>query len=392
MKNRWIILFAGVIIQIILGGVYAWSTFTPYLTKNYNLSKGQCGFIFGLTIAVFALAMVFAGRVIIKKGPRFTAGIGAILFIAGYIVSSFSNGNFVLLLLGLSVITGAGIGFGYICPLSVGMKWFPDKKGLVTGIAVAGFGGGAVLLSSVARYFLNTGIDVLEFFYWIGLINGTLLFIASLFLVNPPITDVVISEKFEESMIFTLPFGIMAVGLFSGTFSGLLIIGNLTPIIVKAGLSDIQAVRAISIFAVGNALGRILWGYVFDYFNYKSIPASLGASALFILFLLFPLKTWGLLLVSGLVGFGFGANFVIYAAAISRYFGCDNFSKLYPICFLGYGIAGLIAPGTGGWLADKFGSYEWALLLSIAIVSFSCILTSWGLSVFQNGRPLMKTT
>ncbi|MBD3394104.1 MAG: MFS transporter, partial [Chitinivibrionales bacterium] len=131
--NRWLVLVAGCLIQTVLGGIYAWSTFVPYLIKDYGLSTGQCGFIFGVTILTFASTMIFTGRVLIKKGPRFTALIAAGLFTSGYLFASMSGGSFALLLLSLGGIVGIGIGFGYVCPLSVGMKWFPDKKGLVTG-------------------------------------------------------------------------------------------------------------------------------------------------------------------------------------------------------------------------------------------------------------------
>ncbi|HMA62058.1 MAG TPA: MFS transporter, partial [bacterium] len=166
MKNKWVNLIAGIIIQTILGGIYAWSIFVPHLINNYGLSKGQCGTIFGVSIAVFTLAMTLAGRILSRRGPRFTASIGAVLFLVGYLIASFSGGSFIILLVGIGLFAGSGIGFGYVCPLSVGMQWFPKHKGFITGVAVAGFGGGAIILSSVASHFLNAGMNVLIFFRW----------------------------------------------------------------------------------------------------------------------------------------------------------------------------------------------------------------------------------
>lgn len=116
MKNRWISLTAGVMIQIILGGIYAWSTLIVHLGETYGITKGQGGFIFGLCITTFTITMVFAGRFLVAHGPQLTAGIGSVLFSGGYLIASFSGGSYALLLLGLGVVTGAGIGFGYVCP------------------------------------------------------------------------------------------------------------------------------------------------------------------------------------------------------------------------------------------------------------------------------------
>lgn len=382
VKNRWVVLAAGIATQTVLGGIYAWSTFTPWLESGYGLSKGQCGFIFGLTIAVFTLAMNVAGRVLTNKGPRFTASVGAVLFMCGYFSASFSNGNFWGLLLGLGVIAGTGIGFGYVCPLSVGMKWFPKKKGLVTGVAVAGFGGGAVILSSVAQYFLLEGMDILEFFRWFASLAGIILLFSASFLSDPtPRKKLPKPQSSEE--VFTVPFAIITLGIFSGTFGGLLIVGNLTSFVLEAGFSKSMAVTAVGIFSIGNAVGRIAWGQIFDYFNYKSIPLSLTCFAIFSFCLLSPLPTWLLLLVIGLLGFCFGSNFVVYASAVSNIFGPESFPRLYPVCFLAYGLAGSVGPGIGGYLADYTGSYRLAIIISIGLVSITSLLAIIKLQAFK---------
>ena len=385
MKNRWVVLAAGVFIQTVLGGIYAWSTFVPYLGKSYSLDKGQCGFIFGLVIAVFSLAMIGAGRVLAKKGPRFTSAIGSILFMIGYVAASMSKGSFSMLLLSLGVFAGAGIGFGYVCPLSVGMKWFPEKKGLVTGVAVAGFGGGAILLSSVASHFLQGGMDVLEFFRWFGLISGAVLFAASMLLVDPDDASEGAAKAGtrDYSAVFTTPFIVLTIGMFAGTFGGLLIIGNLSPIVIGAGLSKTDAILAISLFAVGNAIGRVTWGYAFDYLGYKSIPLSLAAFAVTALLLLAPLANWMVLAVVALIGFGFGANFVLYASTVTRQFGIEAFPNLYPICFLAYGLAGITGPGVGGRIADYTKSYNTALIISVAILTLAVLVTTVKKGLFE---------
>ncbi|MDA3925771.1 MAG: MFS transporter [Kiritimatiellae bacterium] len=375
MKNRWIALAAGCLIQTILGGIYAWSTFVPYLMKTHDLNAGQCGLIFGVTILTFTISMIFSGWVLTKIGSRLTAGIAALLFMSGYLIASFSGNSFPLLLLGIGGITGMGIGFGYVCPLSVAMRWFPEKKGMVTGVAVAGFGAGAVLLSSIAERLLLNGMDVLIFFRRFGICSGIILLLAASLLVEPRISKTNAGRAHSLSSIFTWPFYVLAIGMFAGTFAGLLIIGHLTPLVMKAGLTEGEAAISVSIFAVGNAIGRITWGKACDHLGHKTIPLSLCSFAVTTGLLLVPLPKSALLLTIGLLGFGFGANFVVYASSISRHFGAISFPRLYPLCFLAYGLAGFIAPGVGGYLADKTNSYDIPLYISIALVSFAGVLS-----------------
>ncbi|MDT8390825.1 MAG: MFS transporter [Lentisphaeria bacterium] len=374
MRRRWLILAAGCLIQTILGGIYAWSTFVPYLMKTHDLTAGQCGFIFGVTILTFTVSMIAAGRLLTRKGPRLTASVAACLFMSGYLLASVSGDSFPVLLLGVGVIAGAGIGFGYVCPLSVGMKWFPHKKGLVTGVVVAGFGGGAVLLATVAEYLLIEGMDVLVFFRWFGVCSGAVLFLAASVLADPPSSGTGTQAFQAAAGAFTWPFFLIATGMFAGTFAGLLIIGNLAPMVIKAGLTEGQAAVSISVFAVGNAAGRIAWGHAFDGIGHKTMPLSLGGFALTAGLLLTPLPVWGLFLCVGLLGFGFGANFVVYASAISRHFGASAFPRLYPWCFLAYGVAGLIGPGVGGYLADVTASYTVPLYICVALVAAAASL------------------
>ena len=393
MKNRWIILIAGTVIQTILGGIYAWSIFVPHL-ENQGLTKAQSGSVYGICIAVFTVAMIFGGRLLSRKGPRLTALIGGILFALGYLVAAASNGNYPLLFLGISVLSGAGIGFGYVCPLTVGIQWFPKNKGLITGISVAGFGGGAVVLSTAGKYFLGGGMSVTRFFMWIGIVAGGILIIAALLLASPPSEgkSKIISRP-VTSDLFSLPFFICLFGIFVGTFAGLLVNGHLAPIIAEAGVA--KGALAVSIFAVGNTAGRILWGFFFDRIKYLAIPASLACLAVVLFILSITSIPWLIMACVALIGFGFGGNFVIYASALSSHFDVASFPKLYPICFLGYGLAGIIGPGIGGYIADQTGSYESALYTCIGMLAVATLLTAAGLKVFnpeeiQDEEPLME--
>lgn len=386
MIHRWISSAAGIVVQVILGGIYAWSPLLYKLGETYGLSNSQGGFIFGLSIAIFTLTMITAGRILAVFGPQSTAGIGAVLFMGGYLLASFSQGIFGLLVFGLGVIAGAGIGFGYVCPLVVAMKWFPNHKGLVTGISVAGFGSGAILLSATANHFLNAGMDVLIFFRWWGIVAGSVLLIAAAFLTEPATRKTFQQKPARIAEVGSLQFMICVVGIFAGTFAGLLVNGNLTPIIAESGVQAVRVSHAVSLFAVGNVLGRIGWGILFDKFGYTCIPISLFTLSAACLLLSIPLPGWLFLIGILCVGFFFGANFVIYAATIARCFGQVRFSILYPICFLAYGFAGFIAPGIGGYFADLTGSYLLSLSIAVIIMVLAGIVSLCNLTAFSRER------
>ncbi len=399
MKNRWVVLFAGIVIQTILGGIYAWSVFVPPLTEKYSYSKGQTGFVFGLTIGVFTLAMILAGRLLDKKGPRLTAGIGAVLYIIGNYVVSISGGSYSTLLVGMGVIVGSGIGFGYVCPLATSMKWFPKYKGLVSGVAVAGFGGGAFVLSKIVAALLKNGMEVLEIFKYLAIIPGALLFISAMLLVNPSEEKKKAAKDTDVklgSIVLSKRFFLLFIGMLSGTFGGLLVIGNLKPMGLAGGISAESATLAIGILSIGNAIGRVTWGFVQDKIGKISIPISLFVLAIGVFPLLitgsssvsqlnlpsevavFPLPitgSSGLFLASALIiGFSFGACFVLYAARVATWWGTDRFGAIYPLVFLSYGISGVVGPTIGGKIFDMTGSYAVAVYICLGLALFSGLL------------------
>ena len=381
---KWIVLAAGCLMQMILGGIYAWSEFVPLLRSGYGLTTSQCGLIFGATIAVFTSVMIPAGRFMQRRGARLTAVIGALLFTTGYVLASLSGGDFLLLLISLSLVAGAGIGFGYICPLTVAMQWFPDKKGLVTGISVAGFGAGAIFLSVVAEHLLVTrGMDVMHVFRSIGLGCGLVAVCSALLLREPPTANRIGSPKRADSpktvpaaALTSRNFLLLCLGMFSGTFAGLLVVGNLKLLALSFGLGGSTATVAISVFALGNAMGRIGWGQVHDRFgSHATILLSQTFLGLSMLFFLLPPEPSLVLAAVLLTGIGFGGCFVVYASSVVEMFGISFFPRLYPICFLWYGLAALIGPSLGGTIADATGSYEISIALSAVFVLTTASLT-----------------
>ncbi|MHC5156745.1 MAG: MFS transporter, partial [Planctomycetota bacterium] len=170
VMNRWLVVVGALLIQLCLGAIYAWGAFTGALQDPegpFVFTATQTSWIFSAGLASFAFTMILAGRLQDKYGPRIIAIIGGLMLGAGYIIASFTGTSFVLMLLFVGVLGGAGIGMGYVCPIAACVKWFPDLKGLITGLAVAGFGAGAFIFVKLAGE-------------WMGLIesqgvNGTFL-------------------------------------------------------------------------------------------------------------------------------------------------------------------------------------------------------------------------
>jgi MFS transporter, OFA family, oxalate/formate antiporter len=372
-----IVLAASVVIQVALGSVYAWSVFVPSLTGSYGLTQTQSQIVFGSTIAVFTLSMVLAGRLLKRLGPAPVAFTGGVLFGSGYLMASFSGGSFVPLLLGIGVVAGAGTGFGYVCPIATCIQWFPNRKGMVSGLAVAGFGGGAVLLSALASRLFAEGRSALEVFRFVGIGYGLAIVCASLLLSTPGKRGERASGKHELACnVFSdRRFWRLVVGMWAGTFGGLLVIGNLQPIGLAAAVPSALAAAGVASFAVGNSLGRLVWGVLSDRFGDRVIPASLVFLGLAVAMLLLPFPAaWLFVVVAFLTGFGFGACFVVYMTQTAHAFGAENVASVYPLVFLAYGFSGIVGPTAGGWLYDTSGSYFAAVLVGAGVVLLGAIV------------------
>lgn len=379
MKYKYVILLVSLIIQTCLGGIYAWSTFVPPLTENYTITVVQTQQIFGTVFAVFTVSMIFAGRMLNKYGPKLVACIGGLFFAAGYITASFSNGNFIQTFLGIGILGGIGIGMGYVCPLATCIKWFPKHKGLITGVSVASFGTGAIALSIIAEKFLAANMDVLIIFRGIGIIYGTLIVASAMFMAVPQLNTQVISPVNIKAVIKSRRFWLLFFALFSGTFSGMMVIGNLKPIGLSYNIKPIYAAMAISSFAIGNGTGRIIWGFILDRIGRAAIPLSLLALAGSVAALLAVNSiNYAFIIAAFFIGFGFGACFVLYAAFIGIIYGPSAVASIYPWVFLAYGISGFLGPTVGGLLFEKTSSYNASIIVAAAVSTAGAIMIILG--------------
>lgn len=204
VMNRWMVVFGAILVQLCLGAIYAWSAFTGKLTAVdglFNFTKTQTQVIFSLGLATFAVVMaLIAGKWQAKVGPRKVAMTGGIVLGIGYLIAGLSGTNFWGIFIGVGLLGGAGIGLGYVCPIATCVKWFPDKKGLITGLAVAGFGFGALIWIKLTSGFVfgpidltpgwkglyGGGMGVSQVFMLYGVLFALLVAVGSIVLVNPP--------------------------------------------------------------------------------------------------------------------------------------------------------------------------------------------------------------
>src|SRR6202163_3278350 len=149
-SNRWVIAIAGAFFQIALGAVYAWSVFRAPLVNQFGWSISEVTLTFTISIFVLGFAAFFGGLWLNRQGPRIVAVTGGVLYGLGVFLASFSANKLWWLYLSYGLIGGIGVGFAYIVPVAVLLKWFPDRRGLITGIAVGGFGAGALVTAPLA--------------------------------------------------------------------------------------------------------------------------------------------------------------------------------------------------------------------------------------------------
>lgn len=368
--NKYIAVLASFVIMLCLGGVYAWSIVAPELSREYGFSSAQSQSVFGILIGILPLTMIIAAKIEKIYGSRAIAWIAAGLFAGGYLLSGFSKGNFRMVLLGNGIFAGMGTGFGYLAALTVPVKLFPSRKGLVTGIAVGGFGLAAMALSYIVHGLSSSGRGILEIFMIVGAAYGTAIAVSAFFLKTdredrpPRIKELSAAEIWSSSSLYKL-----ISGFFLGTFAGLLIVGSLKPLGVGQGIGDNVLILGVSIFAIANFAGRISWGFVSDMIGASlTIFIALAFQALFIFLLgTTALSDISFLALSVLVGFGFGGNFVLFAKETAEIFGVENLGAVYPYVSFGYALGGLLGPVTGGLMYDSFGDFRNAACLAALI-------------------------
>jgi OFA family oxalate/formate antiporter-like MFS transporter len=244
-------------------------------------------------------------------------------------------------------------------------------------MVIAGYGGGAMVLDRIVQWLFASGHDTFRVFGIIGVVYGGLVTILSLLLFTP--TKVSLHEADRRIPVVDLlrdrSFLRLAMGMFCGTFAGMMVVGNVKSIGLSYGTTATVAAYSILAFAIGNATGRVSWGFIADRIGHRTIPLSLGFSTLAVAALVPLGGSSAFAYVAALVAFGFGANFVIYATEVAQRYGADAVGSVYPIVVVFYGLSSFAGPALGGKLYDTTGSYTASIITAAAVTALGILLT-----------------
>ena len=415
VMNRWLIVVGAIMIQLALGAIYAWSAFTtplkgvpatatsPAIISEYAFTSTETQAIFSAGLLTFAIFTIIGGRLQKKYGPRNIALLGGAMLGIGYILAGFAGANFPLKLILIGIMGGAGIGLAYVVPIGVGIKWFPDKKGLVSGLAVAGFGFGAFIWILMARppsiLGFNGLITLQNGLYTVANVDGAftiygiaflaLVTIGSLVMINPPAgwlpkgykppveekTGKKSGSLSPKQMLKTRQFYLLWMMFLIGALAGLMVIGNIqnfakSPVDGFANPANPLAAQAADIAVIGaaiclpifNGLGRIVWGKVSDNIGRRKALIIMCVFQGFMMLAFFYTTSNQIFfyVAAALIGFNFGGNFALFPSATADSFGAENVGLNYGYIFTSYGIGGIVGPILAGAVQDAGLSFTYA--------------------------------
>jgi OFA family oxalate/formate antiporter-like MFS transporter len=373
-SKRWFVALAGVVIMLILGTVYAWSVFVKPIVAAQGWEPAVVSRVFMLIIGVIGISAAFGGILVDKKGPKFVAILGAILYGIGVLLGGVAllTGNFWLLLFGYGVIGGMGNGFAYVVPIATLIRWFPDKRGLITGLAVMGFGFGAFFIGMIIPGLINK-IGVANAFFVLGAVYLILNLLASMTLKNPPAgwlpkgfkpaaTTVSAADSFSWTEASKTPQWYMIwCMLFLNVTAGMGLLSKLSPmaqeVIKFAQNIDDPAKLAVlgggvlATASIFNGLGRLFWAAVSDKIGRKNVFLTMFITQA-ILYIVLPQISSVLVftIIACYLLACLGGGFAVMPAFAADSFGPTYIGKVYGFVLTAWGAAGVV----GGFVFAQF--------------------------------------
>ena len=362
------------VLQICFGTVYAWSFFQTLLVRQLGWSFTETAWAFSIAIFSLGISATWAGVMLPRLGPRKLAVAGSILFSGGYLIASLALHLDILALfyLGYGVVGGAGIGLGYVTPVATAAKWFPDRKGLVTGIVVMGFGVGAFLLSKILAPFLvlRTEEDLMLVFLWLGVVFACILLPASALLRDPPtavspVARTGATADLVAPYLRSSEFVLMWIVFFFNIAAGISIIsfqsellqevwGLADPSIEPAALAEYGA-TLIAVSSLCNGVGRLFWGLLSDRISRVSIFRILLASQMIVFGILMTERNpWIFSALVCYVLLCFGGGFATMPSFVLDVFGTERMSTIYGAILTAWAAAGITGPLYVGYLKDEY--------------------------------------
>ncbi len=378
-----------------LGTLYAWSVFVAPLEHEFGWKRAQTSTVFTIAVVMFAVSFVFAGRLQDRFGPFWIAIAGGLLVSLGFFLCAYTTSLYYLFFC-YGVLGGIGNGFGYATVVPVMAKWFPDKRGLAIGLALAGYGGGSAIFGPIAD------LEMFPHFGWRNtcMIFGGIFFVmtmvASLLLKNPLASDHAMLEAksanakaagnphgaasedhfLPSDMLRTPTFYLMWLGFGLGSSAGLLVISQLVPFAKSQGVpSAALATMGLVVGAAGNVSGRIVSGWLSDALgrlNTLRVILAISMLAMPTLYRVGP-QVAALYLGVFVVYFCYGAQASVNPATVSDFWGTRHAGVNYGLLFSAWGVAGIIGPTIGGVLFDRYRNYEAAFYTAGILAAMALI-------------------
>jgi OFA family oxalate/formate antiporter-like MFS transporter len=384
MPNRWLPVLGGILMNLALGSLYAWSVFVPPLEREFGWNRAQTSWVYTIAIVCFALTFIVAGRIQDLKGPRICAFLGGLLVSGGFVLASFTS-SLLTLYIFYGVVVGVGNGFGYATPTPVGSKWFPDRRGLVVGLMVGGYGGGSAVFGTLASGWLVPSVGWRATFQILGGIFFVMTMVGTALLRNPPAgyvppalarggssrataTAAARPEFTTREMLATPTFYALWIAYCFGTTAGQMTISQLVPFTRAAGLGATVATISLVVTSCSNAGGRILSGWLSDAIGRVrtlQVMIVLSAIAMPSLFLGRTNVVTFYLFVA-LVYWCYGTQLSVFASTAADFYGTKNLGLNYGVLFSAWGAAGILGPAIAGRVFDRFGDYRYAFFSASA--------------------------
>ncbi|MGA7616078.1 MAG: OFA family MFS transporter [Thermoanaerobaculia bacterium] len=385
--NRWWRVVGALLMNLSLGSLYAWSIFVAPLEKEFGWNRQQTSWIFTIAIVVFGASFVVAGRLQDRLGPFKISLIGAVALSAGFILASFTH-SLTWSIMTLGVVVGLGNGFGYATPIPVLSKWFPDKRGLAVGLAVAGYGGGSAIFAFIGPPMLAR-LGWSGTFRWIGIGFFIATVVAAFLLKNPPVGwkpegwVPATSSKAASSGVELAPtqmlrkkqFYLMWVAYCLGAAAGLMTISQLIPFAKSVGLPATAATLTLLIAACGNAIGRIFSGFLSDKIGrLQTLRLMILISAIIMPIVANTSNLEAVYILIFGVYYCFGTLLSVFPSTTADFFGTRNLGVNYGWMFTAYAVAGIVGPMIGGSMFRTYQNYTIAfytagVLSVVALIS-----------------------
>lgn len=387
--NRWGLAAAGFVMQMALGAVYAWSVFRIPLAKQFHWSIAEVTLTFTICISVVGVAAFFGGLWLNKKGPRVVALAGGFLYGLGAILASFSADRLWWLYVSYGFIGGIGLGLAYIVPVAVLVKWFPDRRGLITGIAVGGFGAGALVTAPVATHLIQT-VGVLQTFAYLGVAYLVITMATGYMMQNPPDgwkpagwTPTATQSAQRAGKEYTLAGALKTwqwwalwLLLFLNTSAGISVISQESPMFQEIAKASVAvAAGMVGIASIGNAAGRVFWAWISDTITRRWAFAVMFLLQVGLFWALPSITSVALLtVVSFIVLMCYGGGFGTLPAFAADYFGSKNVGPIYGLMLTAWGAASAFGPLLIAHMRQFTGNYASGLHVIAIIMAVSILL------------------